>query len=77
MNEDIRQAVAARIEGAQVEVAVDGNRALITVISDQFEALNRVQKQQKVYACIEDYIADGRLHAVTIRALTPGEAAGG
>jgi acid stress-induced BolA-like protein IbaG/YrbA len=33
--------------------------------------MNRVQKQQAVYACIEDYIADGRLHAVTIKAAEP------
>lgn len=75
MNEEIENAVAGQIPGAEVEVLVDGNRALITVISDTFESLSRVQKQQKVYACIEAWISDGRLHAVTIRALTPGEAA--
>ena len=34
-------------------------------------AATRVQKQQAVYACIEDSIADGRLHAVTIKAEAP------
>lgn len=74
MNEDIESAVTSGIEGADVDVVVDGNRALITVVSDAFESLTRVQKQQKVYACIEEFIRDGRLHAVTIRALTPEEA---
>lgn len=77
MNEEIAEAVRAKIEGADVDVLVDGNRALITVVSDAFENLSRVQKQQKVYACIEEYIRDGRLHAVTIRAQTPSEATGG
>ena len=76
MNEEISQAVAGAIADAEVDVVVDGNRALITVVSDSFEGLSRVQKQQKVYGCIEDYIRDGRLHAVTIRALTVAEADG-
>jgi acid stress-induced BolA-like protein IbaG/YrbA len=33
--------------------------------------MSRVKKQQAVYACIQEYIADGRLHAVTIKAETP------
>lgn len=75
MNQEIAAAVRGAIEGAEVEVVVDGNRALITVVSPEFEGLSRVGKQQKVYTCIEDFIRDGRLHAVTIRALLPEERA--
>jgi acid stress-induced BolA-like protein IbaG/YrbA len=75
MKEQITAAVAAGIPGAAVDVAVDGNRALITVVSDRFASMTRVQKQQAVYACIQPLIADGSLHAVTIRALTPAETA--
>ena len=71
---DLEAAVTAQIPAARVAVVVEGNRALITVVSSEFESLSRVQKQQKVYACIDDYIKDGRIHAVTIRALTPEEA---
>ena len=72
MNEAIRAAVASGIEDAEVDVVLEGNRALITVVSPAFEGLSRVQKQQKVYACIDTFIKDGTLHAVTIRAETPG-----
>jgi acid stress-induced BolA-like protein IbaG/YrbA len=75
MKEQIVAAVAAGIPGAEVDATVDGNRALITVVSDVFAGKTRVQKQQTVYACIQSFIADGSLHAVTIRALTPGEMA--
>lgn len=71
MNEAISQAVADGIEAAEVDVVLEGNRALITVVSPAFEGLSRVQQQQKVYACIEAFIKDGSLHAVTIRARTP------
>ena len=73
MNDAIIQAVRDGIDAADVDVVVDGNRALITVVSPAFEGLSRVQKQQKVYACIDAFITDGSLHAVTIRALTPDE----
>lgn len=75
MNEEIAAVVRSGIEGADVDVTVEGNRALITVVSSAFEGLSRVQKQQKVYACIEEYIRDGRLHAVTIRASEPDKSA--
>jgi acid stress-induced BolA-like protein IbaG/YrbA len=77
VNEDIEKAVVEGIGDAEVSVVVDGNRALITVVSDAFETLTRVQKQQKVYACIDELIRDGRLHAVTICALTREEAQSG
>ena len=76
MIDEIANAIRAGIEGAEVSVQLEGNRALITVVSDVFEFLSRVRKQQKVYACIEDFLRDGRLHAVTIRAVTPAEADG-
>jgi acid stress-induced BolA-like protein IbaG/YrbA len=74
VNEQIVQAVQERLPDAQVDVAVDGNRALITVVSAAFEGMSRVRKQQTVYACIDSLIADGTLHAVSIRALTPDQA---
>ena len=71
LEDDIRSAIAAGFDDATSTIEVDGNRALIVVTSAAFESMSRVAKQQAVYACIEDMIADGRLHAVTIRAETP------
>ncbi|MEQ9451468.1 MAG: BolA/IbaG family iron-sulfur metabolism protein [Pseudomonadales bacterium] len=70
MQEEILGKVQARFPDAQINVELDGNRAQITVISDVFADMSRVKKQQAVYAAISDYIADGRLHAVTIDART-------
>ncbi|MEZ5558779.1 MAG: BolA/IbaG family iron-sulfur metabolism protein [Pseudomonadales bacterium] len=71
MNEQISQAIRARLADAEVDVQLEGNRALITVTSSAFAGLSRVRQQQAVYACIDEFIRDGRLHAVTIRALLP------
>ena len=71
MQEEITRRVLDAIADATVNVAVDGNRAMIDVVSPVFSDLSRVKKQQLVYACIEDLIASGDLHAVTIKADIP------
>lgn len=73
MHDEITTAILASLPDARVGVELDGNRVLITVVSEAFAPMNRVQKQQAVYGCIEEYLQDGRLHAVTIRALTPDQ----
>ena len=71
MQEEITRRVLDAIADATVSVAVDGNRAMIDVVSPVFSDLSRVKKQQLVYACIEDLIASGDLHAITIKADIP------
>ena len=68
LSEVVADAVRAGVLDAQVEVTVDGNRALIQVQSPELEGISRVNQQRKVYACISHLISDGTLHAVTIRA---------
>jgi acid stress-induced BolA-like protein IbaG/YrbA len=72
MQETIVERVADAFPGAAINVELDGNRALIEVASELFAGMSRVKKQQAVYACIQDFIADGSLHAVTIKAQEPG-----
>ncbi|TDJ40973.1 MAG: BolA/IbaG family iron-sulfur metabolism protein [Gammaproteobacteria bacterium] len=71
MQKRIIESIHATLAESLVEVELDGNRALIIVTSKVFEGKSRVQKQQLVYGCIDEFIKDGSLHAVTIRALTP------
>ena len=70
----IRGGLSAATDDLDVQVELDGNRALITVVSSVFSGMSRVKRQQAIYACINSFIADGRLHAVTIQAITPNEA---
>lgn len=71
MQDEVEQKIAARFADADITVQLDGNRAVIRVVSDEFAEMSRVARQQAVYACIQDEIADGRLHAVTIQAVVP------
>ena len=45
----------------------------IEAIGDVFQGLRPVQKQQLVYAALNDNIADGSIHAVNIRTYTEAE----
>lgn len=69
----VSEAVRAGFEDAEIGVEVEGNRALIQVTADAFDGMNRVKRQQAVYATITEFIQSGELHAVSIVARTPGE----
>lgn len=74
MIEDIKTRIEGALDDAEVEVAGEGGRYELRVVARQFEGMNRVKRQQAVYAAIGDLIASGAIHAVTIRASTPAEA---
>ena len=65
---EIKKRILEGIPGSQVEVVISGNRAEISVVSESFEQLNRVQRDQEVYKYVKDYISDGTLHGVTVSA---------
>ena len=44
----------------------------LTIESPDFEGLNRVERQRKVYAALGELMRE-RVHALTIRAIAPGE----
>ena len=44
----------------------------LTIEAEAFAGQNRVQRQRAVYAALGDLMRD-RVHALTIRALAPGE----
>ena len=70
---DLEEKIEQQFPDARIHVELDGNRALIEVTSTLFEGKSRVQRQQAVYACLNEYIQSGALHAVTLRTKTPDE----
>jgi len=71
--DDIQKSVEAAIGGAVVKVTTDGYYFNVEVVSDAFEGLRAVARQQMVYKALGAYIADGSMHAVNIKALAPDE----
>jgi BolA protein len=46
------------------------------VISDAFEGLNTLKRQQPILALFKDELASGALHALSVKARTPKEQSG-
>ena len=44
----------------------------LVVVSEAFEGLSRVERQRRVYGILADELAD-RVHALSLRTLTPAE----
>lgn len=73
MIDDLKSRLEEAFSDARVAVAGEGNRFEIDIVSADFGGLNRVKRQQAVYAVIGELIASGAIHAVTISASTPDE----
>lgn len=71
--DDIQQTLTKRFADAQVELKIDGNHLYVVIVSDEFEGLSPVKRQQLVYALLQDEIASGAVHAVHMQTLTPSQ----
>ena len=70
---EIKTLLEDRLDDAEVIVSGEGCDFQLTVISDQFGGALPVKRQQMVYAHLNDLIADGTIHAVTMRTFTRDE----
>ena len=58
---------------AFIQAANQGNKFDVRVVDASFEGKRAVQRQQAIYALVNDKIASGDIHALNIQALTPAE----
>lgn len=71
--QQIQQLIATQMPEAQVDVSGGEGKFVANVTSDVFEGLMPIKRHKLVYACVNDQIASGELHALTIVAKTPAE----
>lgn len=57
----------------ELHVKGEGNHFEVIAVADMFVGMNRVKKQQAIYAPLKAQIADNTIHALTIKAYTPEE----
>jgi acid stress-induced BolA-like protein IbaG/YrbA len=69
--EQIESLLKESLELEEVLVKSDGSHFNITAVGECFDGLTRVKQQQLVLKLLADKIADGSMHAVTIKAYTP------
>jgi len=70
---EVKTLLEIKETGWTFSVQGEGRNFQIEAVSDDFEAMSRVKRQQAVYRLIAGEIAEGTLHAITITALTSSE----
>lgn len=69
--EEIKQLIEENMDGVTASVTGDGSHFEARVIGACFEGKSMVQQQKMVYAVLNEHIASGAIHALTIKTFTP------
>jgi acid stress-induced BolA-like protein IbaG/YrbA len=72
-SEQIRKIIATGLACEQLDVDGDGEHFEAVIVSGEFVGKSRVQRQQKVNALLRDHFDSGKLHALSMKTLTPEE----
>jgi len=73
--QQIEQLIQQGMSDAKVSVSGAEGKFTAEVVSQQFDGLTPIKRHKLVYACVNDEITSGALHALTIIAKTPAEIA--
>ncbi len=71
--EIIQQLIEKGMSAESVAVSGAEGKFVAEVVSNEFEGLMTIKRHKLVYACVNDEITSGDLHALTIVAKTPAE----
>jgi acid stress-induced BolA-like protein IbaG/YrbA len=69
----ITQLLNSELSGCEIAVEGGDGKYLVTAVGKVFEDLNAVKRQQTIYKILNDHIASGAIHAVTMRLMTVAE----
>ena len=68
--ENIKDLLLKTLPECEIQVNNEGNHFNILVVSDMFNGKRAVQRQQMIYATLNDQISSGIIHAVTMKLFT-------
>jgi len=69
--EDIKRLIESGLDGVEATVSGDGSHFEAIVVGEVFAGKSMVEQQRLVYATVNDRIASGELHALSIKTYTP------
>jgi acid stress-induced BolA-like protein IbaG/YrbA len=72
-SEQIKKIIRAGLPCEHLDVEGDGDHFEAVVVSAEFAGKTRVQRQQRVNALLRPYFDSGKLHALSMKTLTPEE----
>ncbi|MHA7881063.1 MAG: BolA family protein [Saccharospirillum sp.] len=71
--DEVKALLAAAFSDAQIQVEGGGAKFSVQIIDDSFAGKRAVPRQQQVYAVLNEHIASGAIHAVSMSLHTPQE----
>ena len=69
----ITRQLEEQFPGCTINVEGGDGKYLVTIVGEVFSGLNSVRRQQQVYQVLNDHIASGDIHAVSMRLFTEDE----
>lgn len=70
---EVAELVEKALPDCEIEVQSEGNHYLVVAVGERFDGMSPVKKQQLIYGALNDQLADGTIHALTIKAFTPAQ----
>ncbi|GAB3011726.1 BolA family protein [Bowmanella dokdonensis] len=71
--EEIETILRDALDLSELYVKGEGSHYQVIAVGEVFANASRVKKQQLIYGPLSAQIADGTIHALTIKAFTPTE----
>lgn len=72
-NNEIYNKLVESLPLQEVHVNGDGSHFQVIAVGEMFAGMSRVKQQQAIYGPLMEFIADNRIHALSIRAYTPAQ----
>ena len=74
MMKDVNNKILSeRIKYDRLTVEGSESKYEVQIVSDIFDDKSTIQRHKIIYALLDSYIKTGEIHALTIKAMTPGE----
>jgi len=64
---EVKSFLEGKLPEIKVEVEGEGCNFQLNIISDELAVLSPVKRQQQIYTHLNPWIADGSIHAVTMK----------
>lgn len=71
---DVEVLIRAKIPGEITVTTRDSVHFEALIISEAFDGVSRLKRQQMVYAALGTALTEGHIHAISLKTLTPVEA---
>ena len=72
-NDEIAKLLTDTLNISEVKVKSEGTHFQVIAIDDKFDEMSRVKRQQTVYEPLSGLIADGTIHAVSIKTFSTSQ----